>query len=396
MKLFCNKKGFSLTELLIAMAIFGILMAVAGSAFNRMLADSAKQTRTAESNIEGVLGLEMMRGQLNSAGFGLPWSFANAITYQECSVLPGSAFNQESMVPRALMSGNDLPLSADATVRLNRADVLVVRSQSIGDNDACKRWSYVNSNGAPNTSSLAGDNLQPTDRVIAVKPGFDSRIGVATNELVMNGGTFFTTFNNYSVNGFKPYSVRPGDPPTTHLLYGVSDTVNLRMPFNRADFFVRRPAASEDKATQLPARCNPGTGILVKGTVSQSDGTYIKTPLLDCVADMQVVFGVKDVVNGTITDTNSISGLSAQQIREQVREIKIYLLAHEGGKDMNYTYPQSTIGVGPGDGLISGLGSTFNFADNHDHENLPDWSHYRWKVYRLIVKPKNLSSVQQN
>jgi hypothetical protein len=78
-------------------------------------------------------------------------------------------------------------------------------------------------------------------------------------------------------------------------VYGVapkaSSTNGLGMPFNRADYFVAIPGSS----SQLPSVCAPGTGILYKTTVNHEannpGGKLTYTPLVDCVADMQVVLG---------------------------------------------------------------------------------------------------------
>jgi len=112
-----------------------------------------------------------------------------------------------------------------------------------------------------------------------------------------------------------------------------------------------------------------------------------KLPLLECVLDMQVVFGIITPGSTATTDTNDISGLTAKQIREQLKEIKIYLLTHDGGLDRNYTYPNATIGVGPGDGITSGTGRTYDFAAN----GVSNWRNYRWRVYQIVARPNNLT-----
>ncbi|MDP2278588.1 MAG: hypothetical protein Q8K51_10240, partial [Nitrospirota bacterium] len=82
--------------------------------------------------------------------------------------------------------------------------------------------------------------------------------------------------------------------------------------------------------------------------------------------------------DGTIDTTlDSIAALTAQSVRDQVKEIRVYILAHEGQRDAAYTYPNPTIPVGPG----GGFGRTFNLGANLN---------YRWKVYTLVVRPNNL------
>ncbi len=113
------------------------------------------------------------------------------------------------------------------------------------------------------------------------------------------------------------------------------------MPFNRADYYV-------STSVTRPGRCAPGTGILMKAVVNQLDGGFSGSslPLLDCVADMQVVTYLDTDLNGQ-AETPS-TGLSvaagpgaAQTIRDQLKEVRVYILAHEGQRDTSYTHTQT-------------------------------------------------------
>ena len=56
-------------------------------------------------------------------------------------------------------------------------------------------------------------------------------------------------------------------------------------PFNRADYYVRRMPKLTNPG------CAPNTGTLIKGTLD-SDGGITQSHLIDCVANMQVLFGM--------------------------------------------------------------------------------------------------------
>jgi len=397
-----SNRGFTLVELIVVMAMFVIVIAVAGDTFTRIMKYSSQQSRTAESNIEGVVGLEMMRKDLASAGFGLPWSFQNTISYKE--VKPGAANSREyiaaayngtpgsedqTAVPSPVSGGNNVDVTPDnANLLIEGSDYLVLRATSLGTSTAAQRWSFLNYTGATKPDPLAPEswtreNLQGGNWVAVIKIGLS---GSFTKELVMNGSAFTTTYNSLSDYG-------PNESKVTHYIYGISDSVKPRMPFNRADYYVRVPSSSD--ANMLPRRCAPHTGILYKALVkndldASTGGTVSSTeaPLLDCVADMQVVYTLDSLSNGVTTDTDSLAGLTAREIREQLRLIQVYVLTHEGGKDALYTYPNETIGVGPTvDGLTSGSGRTFNLKDTIKE----GWQQYRWKIYRVIVKPANLA-----
>jgi hypothetical protein len=194
--------------------------------------------------------------------------------------------------------------------------------------------------------------------------------GQNTRSLIVNSaGDFWSTYNHLA--GFAP-----NDDSDTHLVYGInnSDSNPPRRPFNRADYYVAKPA-------NFPSRCAPNTGILYKATMNHNDiGSLNPQPILDCVADFQVVFGLDNDENGILDGYNNnitLPVLTAKQIRTRVKEVRIYILTHEGRKDQNYRHSTNIITVGE-----FGLGRDFDLGANLN---------YRWKVYQLVVKPLNLS-----
>jgi hypothetical protein len=99
---------------------------------------------------------------------------------------------------------------------------------------------------------------------------------------------------------------------------------------------------------------------------------------------MQVIYRLDTDNNGTIDSTvNDISAFTAQQIRDQVKEVRVYILSHEGERDRSFRYRNSTITVGE-----FGIGRTFNLSATIGST----WANYRWKVSTLVVKPRNLAS----
>jgi hypothetical protein len=60
-----------------------------------------------------------------------------------------------------------------------------------------------------------------------------------------------------------------------------------------------------------------------------------------------------------------------------------------GQRDDTYTYPSDNAYVGS-----EGAGRTFVFASNgftSTGMSNTNFKHYRWKVYNIVVKPKNLA-----
>jgi prepilin-type N-terminal cleavage/methylation domain-containing protein len=409
-----REAGFTLVELMITMVIFVFVIAAASQVFVGLITQFKQQSKIAETNIEGIVGLDIMRRDIENAGYGLPWVLPTAWAtspctgYQEAVVVAETPWVDRDFndgppdnpargtdsagacnPPGAIRSG-DGACTTPATCPAG-SDVLVIKATNVAQNDASQKWTYVNTTSQVKEWDIPGETerLETSDRVIVISLGNTTP---TLRTLVLNGGSFTATYvRNGTYLDASPDTLSagfaPADTTDTRVVYGVAGAAGtaLRMPFNRADFYVRTPTT----ANSMPTRCATGTGILYKGTVNHTDGGLTELPLLDCVADMQVYYRL-DTINDGITaidsELNSIAGLTAQNIREQVREIRVYILAHEGQRDRSYTFNNFTgacatcIRVGQS----AVLGRDFNLA------TITDYLNYRWKVYTIVVQPKNL------
>lgn len=385
-----NNKGFTLIELIIVSLILIIVIIISARAFEIIISKSAQLTRSAQSNIQGIVGLELMRADLESAGFGLPWTFAGSVKYTEClasgnvaGIDPKGDFNDgkgsstDGDVPRAVLSKT----SAAGT------DYLVVKSAAVGDDQASRRWSFVNYS-SPSAGVIrsykVNSGLFDGDRAVTLKMSFsaDAGSGGSRQLLVSPSGPYY-----YAVNGsLSPADFSPGDASEFYVAYGISTGVTPTMPFNRADYYVYRPAV-------MPQRCAKGTGNLYKAAVRHKDGMFNEVPILDCVLDMQVSYVLDPNNDGKLVYTKSlmIPAMSSLDIRNQLRSINVTILTHEGGFDRNYAYPANSISVAP-NGLPS-LGRTWTSTEFAGADAVlgKTWKNYRWKVYEIAVQPKNLN-----
>lgn len=400
--------GFTLVELLVVMAVFMTVLIIAAQTLNTVITQSSRFSKSEESNIEGVIGLEVMRHDLEQVGFGLPWGFISSsdpeIDYKEAVDAKGAVMNDApSGVPRAFAA-------VDAFGNFS-SDYIAVKGTTVSHSKAAQRWTYIpyhNYSAASGWTSrpvaYPANNLNTSDRVTVIRSNFNDPDD--DHRLIVAPGDNEAFFINFNATGLISDDFLPQNDKHTHLVYGVNES-NPRMPFNRADFFVKVPGGGSEGT--LPPFCAPRTGVLYKVTVKHADGNYNYIPLLDCVADMQVVLGwdtsdggkantvdtytsLPDSTTGTITASPAdaaadIQGwlLDAKGIREHLKVIKVYILAQEGRVDRNYTSPVTSYLVGPvGQGSLS-----------RNYTLSSDQSHYRWKLYRLIVRPKNLVSNQQ-
>jgi prepilin-type N-terminal cleavage/methylation domain-containing protein len=371
MKKHKSHDGFSLIELLIVTTIIAIVIIISSDTFVIMLRQTGQESKVVGSEIDSIIGIGILRYDIEHAGYGLPWKFQttpSTTNYEAAAAITANAYNDvPPNLPRAFVTGNN--------AGYNGSDYLVIKSTIAGTSDTAQKWAYIIKGSNPIVWDSTKLNLSNGNRVIVIKPIADDN---SQNELVMSGTTFFTQFNSSFPSAFSPQK-----PSERFLIYGVSPDTDLRMPFNRADYYIARPASN------MPASCATNTGILYKATVNHGDGQLTEMPLIDCVADMQVVFGLDTNGDGVVDNaTNNISALTAAQIRAQIREVAIYILFQEGQKDTSYTHSPSSVTVGETDAssLYFGLGSTFDLGTTIG----TGWQNYRWKVHTLKIKPKQL------
>jgi len=261
---------------------------------------------------------------------------------------------------------------------------LVLKSTVAGVDQTAKKWtskSYTDAGPLPATAwGQADRDLTSDERVIVIKTTFTNNL--PRQQLIVKGGQFSTTFGQFTT------MTLPHTPGDIFHVYGVAPAAGtaLRMPFNRADYYLKRPA-------NISATCAPNTGILYKAVANHADGSlFPEMPLLDCVADMQVVYGLDTTASGSVNDhldtppaTIAPYADQAETIRNVVKEVRIYILAQEGKKDLSLSFPNKIIRVGESFGGTV-RGRDFNLEDRIGS----GWQNYRWKVYTIVVRPKNL------
>ncbi|MCE5225605.1 MAG: prepilin-type N-terminal cleavage/methylation domain-containing protein [Porphyromonadaceae bacterium] len=359
-----EQKGFSLVELLITMIIFLFVIAAASQLLVGILTQFKQQSKIAETNIEGLVGLQIFKNDIESAGIGLPF-LLNTGYIEVPAGNAGNAYNDAPNAPRAVVIDNNV------AGELNNSDVLVVKSVAVGANAPSEKWTYMTNTGtAANSFSIKrwdaldgqpiiSENLQNGDRVIVLR--IDDR-------MLLGNTTFNSDPNNADWTGLRPTI----GLFRSHLIYGINANDYL-MPFNRVDYHIDN--------TNIPAHCAPATGVLIKNVINQSNGQRGGgMPILDCVADMQVVLGLDTNSDGQIDLWSSaMPALDAEGIRRQLKQVRVYILAHEGQRDSTYTYPTNIINITDPD---AGNLKAFNLLAIIG----ADFSQFRWKIYTINAK----------
>ena len=137
-----REDGFSLVELLVTMAVFVFVMAAASTVFTGLLTQFKQQSKQAETNIEGIVGLEIMRQDIEGAGYGLAWN--GFVTYSEAAGDPFGFNDAPTDAPRAIISKNNATFSGSNSI-FGGTDYLVVRSVTVARNAASDKWTTLSS-----------------------------------------------------------------------------------------------------------------------------------------------------------------------------------------------------------------------------------------------------------
>lgn len=357
----------TLVEIMVTLVVLLIVIGGAGAAYLKLLKGFKSESKIAESYMGNLTARELLRYDIEMAGFGLP-SNLNGITYYEAvsdeNVTPNpTSFNEPSnTVPRPLVFGNN------GATNNNSSDVLVIKSTVANLNKATRKWSTLYYDGIKwkvKRWQVSDQDFSNPDRVIVMD---------TSRKLLLKSGSWYFTFKSdyYSDASELATPTSTGELGLVHGINSDSDlTKNPRMPFNRVDYYLKRPVDN------FPSRCYPESYILYRSTINHGDGKRNDEPLMDCVMDFQVIFGLADN-----TWTNSLASLSANDIRQQVRQVNIAILYHEGKQEDSFYFPGS---LSLEDDPAKATVKTFTPS------NLGEAVHYRWEVLKMAIKPMNLT-----
>jgi prepilin-type N-terminal cleavage/methylation domain-containing protein len=361
-----GQEGFSLMELLVTTAIFSILLAGVFGAYFSQLDHSTREYRVAESEVELGIAKRIIEHDLEMSGYGLAGEYSGSAT----------AFNP-------------MPVTFDDATGPGGADELFLMGTALGLSDRVSQgWSYVvdfDASSPPKVNirddwadarELIGDN----DRVVMVDPS-------SKNLLTDSGGNWLF---KYTVTGTTTDIVNLAGTPFSSdigsLVYGLygsgnsgkDTTVGVR-PYYTVHYYLGSTSPSDN-----PDLCAPGTGSLLRAESVTTEAPSGGDPLLACVRDFQVAVGLDTNGNGMVDnwdDDNSIIGVvgfTRENMNDQLKRIKVFLLIQSGNRDSDYTYPLSTIRVGEGTTI------------GRDITLTAEQRKYRWRLVSLSVQPRNV------
>ncbi|MGC9167431.1 prepilin-type N-terminal cleavage/methylation domain-containing protein [Desulfurella multipotens] len=353
------KKGFTLIEILVALFITMIVLAIGYFTYIKIMKGSLFQSSISSTQISTLSGTSLLQYDISMSGYGLPLSgpIETPLNFHEATNSTASAYNYNTLPASAYNIGQNSQTQPNSSY-------LVIRSSIADINNASQKWAIAYYNTNTNNwdidynpdNSLSNFSSNDNDYCIVM----DSNKTLLENpngNFYFNFSDFANSINNLNLNQSQIY-----------LIYGIDSTVQPRMPFNRVDYFL-----SQDN---IPSFCDPNTYELYRSVISQNNGSNTLMPLLDCV---KAFFVESKIGNNWYSST---SNLTPNTINSQTQLIKVFILK-QSSKYSNSIISTNNIPVGDGD-----VGTLYNFKPSGID------SHYEWKVIKMTIKPMNIGQNQ--
>ena len=406
-----------MVELMVSLAVVMLIIGAATTAYLKLLRTYRTQGRLAESYMANLTGLELLRYDIEMAGFGLPTSLAPGASYSEAVTDNSVPYNPAALNDSA--NPGPRPFVHLDNTGANNSDVLAIKSSVANLNPASKKWSMI--------TCVQGLNSTVKQWGVATAPDPVMDFAAADNFIVLNntGQLQINSSNNWSFSFQTNYYTNANAIGTTapdsqqvDYIYGLDNSADNStavhvMPFNRVDYYLDNGIPAD-----IPSSCI-GTYTLYRSTINQQTGALVKTPLIDCVKDFQVAFGIDpygDATQSIVWERSLLnpdgSMMSAADMQLQLREVRVFLLFREGLGDTGTTPDFRFSGY-----LNLGDQDIAYSLDPADYPSVPNtfvqWSpaalpgalksftpanstdvQYRWKVLEMAVKPVNLTNLQ--
>ncbi len=336
-----NEKGLSIVELVITMFIVLIVLTGAYFTYTNLLKGFKQETISVETEIEKLVGTEILRLDLEHVGYGI------AI--------------DEPKFPIEWYDDGDLSSKR-----------LILRATLNNTNKKTYGWLLFK---CPDRDTPLNDN----DVMI-----IDERLDKSNNSIVLldDKKRIASTSTDWKITLNCPdEGIFIGFPIDREL-------VNRTGRFDCHKQICHAVTYSFSRSNPL-GDCNPYTRNLLR------EGK----PILDCVGDFKLQYWLdtdgdgkvdrltsepieedNDALitykNSSFVDLNGDGKITGPEIRKQLKIISIYILLQDGKKDPSYTFQAS---------------NDFIITDDGVKLKLPrDYQHYRWKVIKISVKPINL------
>ncbi len=367
-----SKKGMTLIEIIIVVMILLIVLLIIYKSYTIVYNKYKTQTKITEMDTEKLISLEILRKDIEMAGFGIPWGDNGTlpISYSESTAsLPCD--DEPNGEPRAVCNSDN--------TEPNNSDYLVIKSSMAWiTNPATKKIAYLFYNSTQWQERYISKNTFNSTDYFIILEATGRKIQLVNGDWFLNlpSGKTLERFINDSYN-----FTGNDNQDTVYIAYGIIETNNSTSypkPFNRVDYYLKAPS-------ERPARCCNCTYTLYRANVNHTNGARHAVPFMDCVLDFQTAFGF-DTDNDTkidtwATDISDSSIYPASYLRDHLKQVEVFIVYQEGQKAKNPVFNTSTIQLKLPDNSTL---KTINLTP------YPDYQYYRWRVIKLGVDTINL------
>lgn len=329
-----DKKGMTLLELLVVMAILVVVVTGALTFLSSLTKRSSQEAARSKTSQTGLISDLILIRDIAMAGMGVPVEVGGQFV-PIGGVLPGGANPNNTG-----QNGSDQLMIKGAVI-------------SSGANDYFK-WgyntNYIISGSSNIIVSALPDPLNPTlppyspdvqDLFTLSRAGYRHPFKKGDRVVFLDAETKQLLGSNvYKVSsvGATGFNIAPNTDFTIRdygsLIFSLG---GINVPGNLFNNYVLNTFTGYRLSAGTQPQCAPNTRSLLRVYGGASD------PILDCVLDFQVQFGLIDATTGNVTWLNDISATSAAVLRDQLKIVRIFIVKQMGKRDPKYFYPFSTI-----------------------------------------------------
>ncbi len=369
-----NQKGMTILELMIVLVIFSVVMAGLYSSYQTMMRQGVKEFRIAQSEMETNISANIIKRDMNLAGYGLADNYNGLFTAVSATVGGG--------------------ISQNSTTK-GYPSTLTLMGTALGiQSGAAQHWTYISdySGGVASFATWTDvrEDVKNNDVVILMDP--------STKTLLTQGADWKFIFNGsgnpLTTLASTPLSLTTGNKG--YLLYGIyrlGDSSAATQPFYAVAYSLGGTA---------PSNCAPNTLNLLRAESSTTSAPSGGSPVMNCVAEFRIAFGLTTAGSADSSvglpidfwdNTGAVANLySPTDLKKRLKQIRAYLLIQEGSYDSGYTYknPDTTPGyfgtqtIRVGDLYMPGGGT------GRDYTLQPGQGNYHWRVLSYTATPRNL------
>ncbi len=353
-----KQKGVTIIELLVVLAIFGVVMAGLYSSYEVQLKQGVQEYHAAESGMELQIAKSVIGRDIAMTGYGL--------VKADPSV--ADTFNLANIVA---------PISAVPGTN----HTVTFRGTALGiNNRAPQKWSFTVSStpttsadfGASSNPSYDSERLQNNDRIMYMEPNTQQIRNMAS------GGNYIWLYPY--PGGSYPTPMEPGI-----IAYGMAtlSTGTLINPYYTVTYRL---------GGTPPAFCQTQTQNLLR--IENNN----EQPLLNCVLGFKVALALDTNDDGSIDcwdDGGVKSAIYQPQIlRTMIRQVKLFVLVQSGNRDKDYIYsnPDPLYSTTPDKVRVgdTSLMKCDGGVIGEDFTLLSDQRQFRWTMLEISGTPRNL------